>query len=340
MTHTVDLRSDTVTQPTEAMREAMARAEVGDDVYGEDPTVARLEALAASMLGVEAALFCPSGTMANLVAVLAQTAPGDLVVVGRLAHLYINESGWIGAVAGVVPWPVDGPDGAPTLAELEALPRGPFAPPPVLLCLENTHNFLGGTVLPPARMDEVTAAAHARGWRVHLDGARLFNAAVALGVPAARLARGADSVMVSLSKGLSAPVGSLLGGSAALVARARQVRKRLGGGMRQVGVLAAAGIVALETMVARLAEDHATARALARGLRDIPGLDVDLERVQTNMVMVEAPDAPQLVQRLAARGVLVHALGPRRLRLVTHRHVTMDDVGMAVDAFRAVMRAG
>lgn len=335
----IDLRSDTVTQPTEAMREAMRQAAVGDDVYGEDPTIRRLEELAAARLGKEAAVFVPSGTMANLAAVMSQTQRGDEVIVEHQAHVYLNEAGGMSAIAGVIPRLVVGERGAVAPAQVEAALREPnlhFAPTR-LLCLENTHNYAGGTVMTPTQMAEVCAAAHSRGLRVHLDGARIFNAAVALGVDVRLLVRDADSVMFCVSKGLSAPVGSLLAGEAAQIDRARRARKILGGGMRQAGVLAAAGIVAVETMVDRLAEDHHHARVLAERLDALPGLRVDRAAVQTNMVMVEVQQAPLVVQRLAAHQVLAHALGPTRIRLVTHRHVGEREIAQAVEEFSQVM---
>ncbi len=331
----VDLRSDTVTQPTEAMREAMRRAEVGDDVYGEDPSINRLEEMAASRLGKERAMYVPSGTMANLAAVMTHTRPGDEALVEDQGHIYRIEGG-LAAIAGVVPRLVSGERGvitAPLLAA--ALSAGRV--PPRLLCLENTHNLAGGTVMTPRQMADVCAVAHEKGMRVHLDGARIFNAAVALGVNAADLARDADSVMFCVSKGLSAPVGSVLCGPADFIGQARRARKYLGGGMRQAGVIAAAGIVALESMVDRLAEDHRHARVLAQQLEEVPGLQVDLATVQTNMVMVDVPDAAGVARALADRQVRVSLIGPARLRLVTHRHVGTPEVERAVGAFHDVM---
>jgi threonine aldolase len=334
----VDLRSDTVTQPTDAMREAMSRAEVGDDDYGEDATVNRLQELAAGRLGKEAALFLPTGTMANLLAMLTHTQHGDEAIVEHQAHIYLDEAGGMSALAGVIPRLVVGDQGAITPAQLEAALRPPdrHHAPTRLLCLENTHNSAGGSVMTPTAMAEVCAAAHRSGLHVHLDGARIFNAAVALGVDVRRLVSGADSVMFCLSKGLSAPVGSVLLGETSFVARARRLRKMLGGGMRQVGVLAAAGIVALETMIDRLAEDHRHAQLLARRLAALPGLRIDLTSVQTNIVMVYVADAPWLVQQLATRNVLVNAEGPTRIRLVTHRHIGAREIDEAVEGFHRV----
>lgn len=331
----VDLRSDTVTQPTDAMREAMSRAEVGDDDYGEDPTVNRLEELAAARLGKESALFVPSGTMANLLALLIHTRPGDEAIVEHQAHIYLDEVGGISAVAGVVPRPVVGEHGAITSAQLEAVlrPSDRHYAPTRVLCLENTHNSAGGTIMNPTAMADVCAAAHRNGLRVHLDGARIFNAAIALGVNVRQLVKDADSMMFCLSKGLSAPAGSLLLGEASFVARARRFRKMLGGGMRQVGVLAAASIVALETMIDRLAEDHRHAALLARRLAALPDLRIDLATVQTNIVMVHVANAPQIVSQLAAFNVLANAEGPMRIRLVTHRHIGVREIDEAVDGF-------
>jgi len=333
----VDLRSDTITRPTDAMREAMSRAEVGDDDYGEDATVNRLQALAATKLGKEAALFVPSGTMANLLALLTHTRHGDEAIVEHQAHLYLDEAGGMSALGGVIPRPVVGDRGTITPAHLEAAlrPDDRHYAPTRLLCLENTHNSAGGTVMTPAAMAEVCAAAHKRDLLVHLDGARIFNAAVALGVDVRELVRDADSMMFCLSKGLSAPVGSMLVGEASFVARARRLRKMLGGGMRQAGVLAAAGIVALDTMIERLAEDHRHARLLAQRLASLPGLGIDVASIQTNIVMVHVADADAMVAQLATRGVLANAEGPTRIRLVTHRHIGPRELDEAFEGFAA-----
>ncbi|MCS7235656.1 MAG: low-specificity L-threonine aldolase [Armatimonadota bacterium] len=332
----VDLRSDTVTQPTERMREAMAAARVGDDVFREDPTVAELEQLAARMVGHRAGLFCSSGTMANLVAVLAHCQRGDAVFADTDAHVLHYEAGGLAVLAGTFPQPIRTADGNPTPEELEAAvpPPDVHRPHPRLVWLENTHNRAGGVAYPPERTAAVAWWAHARGLRVHLDGARLFNAAVALGVPAADLASPADSVMVSLSKGLSAPVGSVLCGSEEFIEHARRWRKVVGGGMRQVGVLAAAGLVALREMVDRLAEDHRRARALAEGLAQVPGVAVDTHRVHTNIVLARVADAAAVVEHLRAHGVLALALDPHTIRFVTHRHVDDEGVERAVRAMR------
>ncbi len=332
----VDLRSDTVTQPTDRMREAMGRARVGDDVFREDPTVAELEAVAARMVGQAAGLFCASGTMANLVAILTHCVRGDAVLVDAEAHVLHYEAGGMASLGGVVPHPVHTRDGHPTPEELEAVWRAPdvHRPRTRLVWLENTHNRMGGVAYGPEQVEATVRWAREKGLRLHVDGARLFNAAVALGVPAARLGGAADSVMVSLSKGLSAPVGSVLCGSEPFVEEARRWRKAVGGGMRQVGVLAAAGLVALEEMVDRLAEDHRRARHLAEDLAHIPGVDVPLDRVQTNIVLARVHDAPAVVKRLRAHGVLALALDPQTIRFVTHRHIQDADVEHTVRAVR------
>jgi len=344
----VDLRSDTVTLPTPAMRQAMFDAPLGDDVYGEDPTVNRLEAMAAERLGKESALFVPSGTMANLVCLLAHCDRGDEAIMGHMAHTFLFEAGSSAVVGGIHPYTVPNqPDGTLDLGDIEAAIRDPgndHYPRSRLICLENTHNRCGGAVLTPEYMTQVRDIADRHGLSIHLDGARLFNAVAALGVPASVLAHEADSLSFCLSKGLAAPVGSLVCGSAPFVRRARHQRKMLGGGMRQAGVLAASGIVALETMTERLAEDHATAQQLAIGLAGLPGILLDLKRVQTNIVIIEmAPGAispAALVVRLATRGVKLGAIGGRRLRAVTHCDVSPESIEYAVSVIRDALEAG
>ncbi|MGQ9778296.1 MAG: low-specificity L-threonine aldolase [Bacillota bacterium] len=340
----IDLRSDTVTQPTPAMRAAMARARVGDDVFGEDPTVRELEELGAAMVGKEAALFVPSGTMGNQVAVMAHTMRGDEVIVEAEAHIYYYEVGALAVLAGVQARPVAGERGyiPPERIAAHIRPENIHFPRTALLCLENTHNRAGGAVITPHQMRAMAEAAHARGIPVHLDGARIFNAAVALGVSAAELAAPADSVMFCLSKGLCAPVGSLLAGSHEFIARARKCRKLLGGGMRQAGILAAAGIVALREMVDRLAEDHAKARRLAEGLAAIRGIAIEPAGVQTNIVLFSvAPlgvGSEEFLARLAARGVLGTSFGEETVRFVTHHDVEPAQIDAALRAVAEVAR--
>ncbi|MFD2184861.1 GntG family PLP-dependent aldolase [Rhodoplanes azumiensis] len=337
----IDLRSDTVTRPTAAMLEAMRTAPLGDDSRDGDPTVVRLERLAAAMVGKEAALFVPSGTMGNLLAVLAHVRPGHDVLVDPLAHLATSEIAGLVGVAGVVPRSVASRAGCYDLAALAAAlataPAGRVGAG--LVWLETSHNGAGGRVVPVDHVGEVGAMARRRGVPVHLDGARLFNAAVALGVPAATIAAPVDSVMVCVSKGLSAPVGSLLAGSVAFVARARALRRMLGGAMRQAGVIAAAGLVALETMIDRLAQDHAVARRLAAGLAGLEKTLVDPATVETNMLRLDVSrtrhDAEAWAAALARHGILVQASGAAQLRLVTHRHIDPAAADRVIAAFAA-----
>ena len=342
----IDLRSDTVTQPTPAMREAMASALVGDDVYGEDPTINRLQEMAAARVGKEAGLFVPSGTMGNLAAVLAHCGRGDEVILGNLGHTFVFEAGGVAALGGVHPYVLPNqPDGTLRLEDIEGAVRNPddaHFPISRLVILENTHNRCGGVPITAEYTRQVGELCRRKGLRLHLDGARIFNAAIALGVPAAELAAPADSVTFCLSKGLCAPVGSVLCGSAEFIKRAWRIRKQLGGGMRQAGVLAAAGIVALEQMVDRLGEDHARARRLAQGLAAIPGLVLDPGTPATNMVFLslapEVPmDAAQAAQELARLGVRVGVVSKRRFRLVTHYWIDDQSVEMAVQAFKEVL---
>jgi len=341
----IDLRSDTVTHPTAAMRQAMAAAEVGDDVFGDDPTIIRLEALAAALTGHAAGLFVASGTMGNLIALLTHCGRGREVIVGNQSHIYLNEVDGMAALAGCQACPVPNqPDGTLRLEDLEAAIRSEDVhhARTRLICLENTQNVCGGVPLSVAYTQQVAALAHSRGLMLHLDGARLFNAAVAQGVSAAALAGLADSVMFCLSKGLSAPVGSVLCGSVEFMAEARRNRKMVGGGMRQAGVLAAAGLVALETMIERLDDDHANARRMAAGLRGLPGLALDTSAPASNMVyfnlLPQAAVTPmQLVERVRERGVVLDGDGTRRFRLVTHAWVSAADVDATVAAFEDIL---
>jgi threonine aldolase len=335
----IDLRSDTVTHPTAAMRAAMASAEVGDDVFGEDPTVNRLEAMAAEVLGKESALLLLSGTMGNLVGVLAQTRRGDEILCGPNSHLLNYEAGGASVLGGVALRAIDWQRGAFNPIDIDHAVRDAgnvhFARTR-LLALENTVNREGGAAVSVADTDAACAAAHARGLRVHVDGARIFNAAVALGVPVARLVQHIDTVTFCLSKGLGCPVGSILAGEREYIEEARRWRKMVGGGLRQSGVIAAAGIVALETMVDRMADDHANAKALARGLADLPGLNVDVSRVQTNIVMVTVDGShtspSDFVTGMAAAGVKVGSPYGDTLRMVTHYQFDRAEVPVVLRA--------
>ncbi len=341
----IDLRSDTVTHPTPAMREAMARAEVGDDVYREDSTVNRLEAMAADLMGKEAGLFVPSGTMGNLIGVLGYCQRGDEVIMGHLGHTFLFEGGGVSALGGVFVHTLPNqPDGTLRLEDILAAIRPSDVHHPItrLVVLENTHNRCGGVPLSVEYTRQIAEAIHARGLRLHLDGARIFNAAVALGVSAKDLATPADTVTFCLSKGLCAPVGSVLCGSRVFIEQARRIRKQLGGGMRQAGILAAAGIVALETMVERLAEDHHRARELAQGLARMPGLHLPMGLPATNMVFLNLDeslplDATAFAARLAERGVRVGVVGPRQFRLVTHYWIGDAEVAQTLAAFEDVL---
>lgn len=343
MTSFVDLRSDTVTRPTPGMMDAIARAEVGDDVYGEDPTVNRLERLGAEMLGKEAALFVASGTMSNLVAALTHCQRGDEMVVGDQSHIFFYEVGGSSGLGSIHVRTVPNGRGIPAVVDVEAAIRGAniHFPRTRLVCLENTHNRCGGVAISAEEIGAVAQVARRHGARVHMDGARLFNAAVALGVPAKTLAKDCDSVGVCLSKGLCAPVGSLLAGSVQFVNEARKYRKMVGGGMRQAGILAAAGVVALTEMVDRLAEDHANARFLAESIGEMPGARVDLESVQTNIVVIdiqrEDMTAAQFAARLGELGVRINAIGGSLVRMVTHHDVSRTDAERAVRAAREVL---
>lgn len=341
----VDLRSDTVTKPTPEMREAMAKAEVGDDVYGDDPTVNRLQEMAAEMTGHEAALFVASGTMGNLAAVLAHCQRGDEVILGKDAHTFRYEAGGISVLGGVHSCQLPNqPDGSIVLDDIEAAIRydDPHQPITRLIALENTHNRCGGTVQSVAYTRQVAEFAHERELKVHLDGARVFNAAAALGVPVKELTGAVDSVTFCLSKGLSAPVGSVLCGSREFIDQAHRARKILGGGMRQAGVLAAAGIVALEKMASRLGEDHVRARTLAEGLSENRGLVLDAGTPATNMVFMNLADdvslsADEVAEKMKARKVLVGVAGSLRFRLVTHCWIADDGVEKTVNAFSEIL---
>jgi len=340
----IDLRSDTVTLPTAAMREAIFNAELGDDVFGEDSATNRLEEMAAERLGKEAAILVASGTMGNLISVLSHCGRGDEAILGDQSHTYIYEAGGVAALGGVHPRTIaNQADGTLRPEDIEAAIRADNVhfPRTRLICLENTHNRCGGAVLGPEYTEQVASLAHNRGLMLHLDGARVFNAAVALDVDVKELTRHVDSVCFCLSKGLSAPVGSVICGSKEFVAEARRIRKSVGGGMRQCGIIAAAGIEALENMTARLSEDHANAGRLAEGIAEIQGLAVDLERVQTNIVYFDlvggTVSAEQLVKKLDDAGVRILHLGPARMRAVTHYGIEAGDIESALTALTEAM---
>jgi threonine aldolase len=330
----IDLRSDTVTRPTAAMRRAMAEAEVGDDVFGEDPTVNRLQERAAQLFGREAALFVPSGMMGNQIALKVHTQPGDEVILEEASHIFNAELAMMGAFSGVIPRPVVTERGFMRWEQIEPLirPKVYYYSQTTLICLENTHNFKGGSLYPFDWVCEIIERAHARGLRVHLDGARIFNAAVATQRSVRELTEGFDSVMFCLSKGLGAPVGSMLVGSREFIEKARRVRKMLGGGMRQAGILAAAGLYALEHHIERLKEDHENAQLLAQELQKIE--EIFLEPVETNIIIFSLTRTPaeKLVAALKPRDILIHAIGPRKIRLVTHLDVNRSDLLSAARA--------
>ena len=342
---TIDLRSDTVTKPSAEMRQAMADAEVGDDVYGEDPSINKLQQKAADLLGKEAGLLMASGTMSNLVAALTHCKRGDEIIMGDQAHMFWNESAGASALAGaqlrLVP---NDPQGRIDLDDLKNAirPKGNVhMPPTTLICLENTHNRCSGGVLTPDDTKKVADIAHDAGAKVHLDGARLFNASVSLEVPPAALVQDVDDVSFCLSKALSCPVGSILCGSNEFIEGAHKWRKMVGGGMRQAGVLAAAGLVALDNMVERLADDHSNAKRLAEGLANIEGISVDPTSIQTNIVIFEvsesAGNANDVINELADEGVLVTYPGQQSLRMVTHRHISASDIDEALSRVAKVM---
>ncbi len=338
----IDLRSDTVTRPSAAMRAAMASAEVGDDVYGEDPTVNRLEQRAAEIFGKEAALFVPTGTMGNTIAAKLHTKHGEEVLCDSRSHLIDWELSMLAWFAGCIPRAVPTNNGLLTWPQVEASlrPKGPHNAPTTLVWLENTHNMGGGTVYPVEQIHEICEGAHQRDLKVHMDGARVFNAAAALNAPVSRVTEHVDSVMFCLSKALGAPVGSLLVGKADAIAEGRLYRKRLGGGMRQAGILAAAGLLALEESPAQLPIDHANAQLLAQGLGQVPGIRLNPPAVQTNIVIFEVSSlgVPAVVfsQELKARGVLANGINATQMRMVTHRDVDRRDCELAIEAIEQV----
>jgi threonine aldolase len=339
----IDLRSDTVTKPTEAMRRAMAAAEVGDDVYGEDPTVNLLEKRAAEILGKEAALFVPTGTMGNTIAVKLHTEPGQEVICDDRAHVLDWELAMTAWFSGCLIRSIATPDGIMTWEQIEAQikPANGFYAPTALVTIEHPHNMHGGTLYDLSSIDNICDRAHQRGLKVHIDGARIFNASIASGNSVARIVEKADTVMFCLSKGLGAPVGSMLAGTADAIARGRHFRKRLGGGMRQAGVLAAAGLIAMEEMPARLHEDHANARWIAERLVNIPGLSLDLNKVHTNVVVFDISGTglsfAELSALLKSKGLLISTAGGTRARVLTHLNVTRKDCEAAVRVIEEVL---
>ena len=342
----IDLRSDTVTKPTDEMRRAMAAAEVGDDVFGEDPSINELQERSAALLGKEAGLLTSSGTMSNLIATLAWSSKGDEIIMGDQAHMFWNESAGQAALGGVqtrlVPNDELGRINPDDVAAAIRPPGNLHFPRTSMVCLENTHNRCSGQALTPEDTKAVCDVAHAAGVPVHLDGARIFNASVALEVPPVELTRDVDDLSFCLSKSLSCPVGSVLVGSQEFIDNAKRWRKMLGGGMRQAGILAAAGLVALDTMIDRLAEDHQNARRLAQGLANIDGLSVDPESIQTNIVFFEVDEdlgtAADLIAALKNHGVLVSYPGKQSIRMVTHRHISPEDIEEALSRTSAAVR--
>lgn len=342
---TVDLRSDTITQPTSNMRQAMAAAEVGDDVFREDPTINRLEEMAAERLGKEAALFVASGTMGNIVSLLTHCGRGDEIILGDESHIFFSEQGGSAALGGIHHRTVPNqPDGTMVLADIEGAirPDNIHFPRTRLIALENTHNRCNGSYLDVDYMRSVGSLARRHGLKIHVDGARIFNAAVAQGIPASSLVSDADSISFCLSKGLAAPVGSVICGTSGFIDEARRIRKVLGGGMRQAGILAAAGIVSLTEMVDRLADDHANARKLAVGLAAIDGISIQPELIKSNIVFFKITKkglTPQeLTQRLSARGVRVGPKEPDQIRAVTNYHVSSGDIDFALEVFAEIFK--
>jgi threonine aldolase len=334
----IDLRSDTVTLPTEEMLEAIRHAEFGDDVYGEDPTVNQLEEIAAKKMGKEAAMLVPSGTMANLVSVLSNTKRGDSAILEVDSHIYWYELGGISAIAGVLPLPIKGTLGVMDPAAIDAAirPKGLHMAKTTLVCIENTHNRAGGTIVTPAQIEAISKVAEKHQLRLYMDGARIFNAAVALKVDVQQFTRHVDNLMFCLSKGLSCPIGSIVVGTEEHIQKARRARKILGGGMRQAGIIAAPGIIALEKMINRLEDDHRNARLLAEGLAKMEGIKVDMKTVQTNMVMFDVDGlgvrADVFMKKLKEHGVLAGSISKTRIRMVTHRGIEKEDVEKALAA--------
>jgi threonine aldolase len=338
----IDLRSDTVTKPTEEMLEAIRHAELGDDVFEEDPTVNRLERIAAERMGKEAALFVTSGTQANLISLMTNANRGDLVILESESHIYWYEVGGISAIAGLLPWPLKSLTGSldPKEVETAIRPQNIHFPQPSLLCIENTHNRHGGTIITPNQIKAISLVAHKNNLKFYLDGARIFNAAVALNVNVKEFTKYVDNLMFCLSKGLCCPIGSLLVGNQEFIGRARKLRKILGGGMRQAGIIAAPGIVALESMIERLKEDHLNARYLAEGISKIDGIRVNLSRVQTNMVYFSIEElaltADQFISKLKENDILALALSENKIRMVTHKGIEKEHVEKSINTIKTI----
>ena len=338
----IDLRSDTVTLPTEDMLDAIEHAELGDDVFGEDPTVNKLEKLAAERMGKEAALLVTSGTQANLISLMSNTKRRELVILEAESHIYWYEAGGISVIAGLLPWPIESRLGAPSPKAIEAAirPRNIHSPEPTLICLENTHNRHGGTIIAPNQIKAISEVAKTQGLKLYMDGARIFNASIALKVDVKKLTKHVDNLMFSLSKGLCCPVGSLLVGTREFIDRSRRLRKVLGGGMRQAGIIAAPGIVALESMIDRLEEDHRNAKRLAEGIAKIDGIQIDLSHVQTNIVCFDISRlglaADLFILMLKERGILALALSEKKVRMVTHYGIEKEHIEKSIAAIENI----
>jgi threonine aldolase len=338
----IDLRSDTVTLPTQEMLEAIKNAELGDDVYGEDPTVNKLQEMAAETMGKEAALLFPSGTQANLTSLMSNCNRGELVLLEAQSHIYWYEVGGISSIAGLFPWPIKTANGVFEPEQIEEAIRPPniHYPPPSLICVENTHNRYGGTIVNPKQLEQINEVAKSHQMKVYMDGARIFNAAVALNLNVKDFTKHVDNLMFCLSKGLSCPVGSLVVGSRDFIDRARKTRKILGGGMRQAGIIAAPGIVALQSMIERLREDHENARLLAEKLSRINGIIIDMRNVQTNMVTFDLDpsiDCSSLILKLKETGILVLATSKNRIRIVTHRGIEREHIEKTAASIEAIL---
>ena len=339
----IDLRSDTVTLPTEEMLEAIRHARLGDDVFREDPTVNRLEQLAAEKMGKEAALLVTSGTQANLISLMSNSNPGEIVILESESHIYWYEVGGISKIAGLLPWPVKSEFGALDPKDVEASihPNDIHFPEPAIVCIENTHNRHGGTIMTPTQIKAISDVAQQHNLKLYMDGARVFNAAVALKIDVKEITKHVNNLMFCLSKSLSCPVGSLLVGTNDFIEKARKIRKLLGGGMRQAGIIAAPGIIALEKMIDRLEEDHRNARRLAEGISKIQGIQIDLNRVQTNIVYYDVSDlglsAEIFVSKLEEKGVLALSIGEKKVRMVTHRGIEGEHIKKVVGIIESII---